>query len=105
VQILNKIDHLLPVTFVKIETVDGTLRVSVFPRDLHEEKAYPRIPDALATVSRVSISFLRKCPVMTLHFHIDIVTIAEDATESQYVFKRYEIPIDREYNEHSPFRG
>ena len=90
-------DNLQPVTFVQIETVNGTLNVSVLPRNLPEEKrAYPHIPDTLATVSRVSISLLRKCPVMTSYFHIDIVTIAGDPTESRYVFKRYGIPIDRE---------
>jgi serine/threonine protein kinase len=87
---------LQPVTFVEIETVNGTLDVSVLPRNLPEEKAYPHIPDTLATVSRISISLLRKSPVMTSHFHIDIVTIAGDPTGSRYVFKRYEIPIDRE---------
>ncbi|KAF8960603.1 kinase-like domain-containing protein [Flammula alnicola] len=95
-EILNRIDNLLPVTLVKVETVNGTLEVSVLPRNLPEEKAYLHIPDTLATVSRVSISLLRKCPVMTSHFHIDIVTIAGDPTGSRYVFKRYGIPIDRE---------
>ena len=80
---------------VEIETVKGTLEVSVLPRNLPEEKTYPQIPDTLAAVSRVSISLLRKCPVQTLHFHIDIVTIAGDLAESWYVFKRYGIPLDR----------
>jgi len=65
---------------VEIETVKGTLEVSVLPRKLPEEKTYPQIPDTLAAVSRVSL--LRKCPVKTLHFHIDIVTIAGDPAES-----------------------
>ncbi|KDR71165.1 hypothetical protein GALMADRAFT_214148 [Galerina marginata CBS 339.88] len=98
-EILNKIDNLLPVTSVEIETVNGTLDVSVLPRNLPKEKVYPHIPDTLATVPRVALSLLRKCPVMTSHFHIDIVTIAGDPTGPQYVFKRYEIPI---YREHRP---
>jgi hypothetical protein len=81
---------------VEIKTVNGTLEVSVLPRNLPEQKAYPLIPDTLAAVPCVLVSLLRKCPMKTLYFHIDLVTIAGDHTETCYVFKRYGIPIDRE---------
>ncbi|KDR77831.1 hypothetical protein GALMADRAFT_138879 [Galerina marginata CBS 339.88] len=95
-EILNKIDNLQPVTRVEIETVNGILNVSILPRNLPEDKAYPHIPDTLATVSSVPISRLRKCPVETLHFHIDLVTITGDPEDTWYVFKRYRIPVDRQ---------
>ncbi|KAF8956595.1 kinase-like domain-containing protein [Flammula alnicola] len=93
-KVLPSIDKLLPVTNIDLKTVNGSVLIS--PRDSPNDKIYPLIPDSLATVPRVSISLLRKCPMQTSHFHLDLVTIAGHSNDSWYAFKRYRIPIDHE---------